>query len=155
MHGLGNVAPDESGAGSVHTSSMSIVGSGAGLVVDFQYMDSSVATLGLEEACATDDLMLAPEARDIGPEDQGGESPPTMIPSPGIEGGHVIKNYPRVSASEACRRHKLGQDLFTIAWNGLVCMPVGFTNLGVGYACGIVGHYALQYLSDDAVCRAG
>lgn len=68
-------------------------------------------------------------------------------------GGKILRSYPQVSRKEGCRRAKLGKWAFRIAYNGLMCIPVGAaTGSLAGFGCGLLGSYVEDVIPCNNVC---
>ncbi|VEI13111.1 hypothetical protein [Trueperella bialowiezensis] len=118
------------------------IASNSAITLNQAHLSNSPITKHLQEREAPDGLFKT----------QGEITPNWMKPTT-EGGGRIIKNYPRVSKSAACNKIKAGEMIFTIAWNGLVCMPLGFINPGISYVCGLAGSLGTTYLVDDSSCR--
>lgn len=72
----------------------------------------------------------------------------------GFPGGKppTIVNLPMVSPKTGCARADAGNFTWSVAWQSLVCIPLGFWTFGIGFACGLVGNAASTYLPWDNIC---
>lgn len=60
---------------------------------------------------------------------------------------------PPVSPRVGCPRARLGELTTRIAWEGLVCVPIGLaTGPGGGFACGLISQRSLSYVPYYKVC---